>query len=69
MPITKAQLEAQIKLAYDAESDVVVNPAEARARQAKLLAQAINDFVIGRTVEVTGVQTGSGVTTGTIVAL
>lgn len=64
--ITQAELAEQIEEALDTEADVVVDPAEARRRVAEKIASAVNDFVVGRTVNVAGVQTGSSTTTGTV---
>ena len=64
--ITETQLKARIKDALDAEADVVVDPAEARERLAEKIASAVNDFVVGRTVNVIGVRTGTGTATGTV---
>jgi hypothetical protein len=41
MPLNEAQLAAEIKAAFDDESDIDVNPADARERQANKIAAAI----------------------------
>lgn len=66
MAITKEALAQMIKAALDDSSDVVVEPAQARADQADKLATAIEAYVIGRVVTVAGVTPGSGAATGTI---
>ncbi|SHH75240.1 hypothetical protein [Flavobacterium johnsoniae] len=63
--ITKAQLAQKIKEAFDADSDVQVNPSEARKRQADKIADAISLFVIGRETIVTGTSATGGAVTGT----
>ena len=62
--INEQQLAALIKSAFDAESDVVVNPAEARQRLADKIAQAVALFVVGRTTTVTGTSVSGGAITG-----
>lgn len=62
--INQVQLKQLIKQALDAESDVNVNPAEARERMADRLAQAIALFVIGRQTIVTGTSATGGPITG-----
>lgn len=64
--ISQEELEELILEAFDEESDVEVEPAQARKNQAKKISQAIAMFVIGRQVIVTGVTPGSGTTTGTV---
>lgn len=67
MAITKAELAALIKKAFDDDSDNPdVTPAQARQNQADKLANAIEQYVIGRLVTVTGVTPGSGTAPGTI---
>ncbi len=67
MAITKQQLAALIKQAMDDDSDNPdVTPAQARQNQADKLANAIEQYVIGRLVTVTGVTPGSGTAPGTI---
>lgn len=63
--ITKAQLANLIKEALDFDSDKEVNPADARQRQADKIADAVSQFVIGRTTTVTGTSATGGVVTGT----
>jgi hypothetical protein len=63
--ITKAQLANLIKEAFDFDSDKEVSPAEARQRQADKIADAVSQFVIGRTTTVTGTSATGGVVTGT----
>lgn len=63
--ITELQLKQLIKEALDQESDVQVNPAEARERMAGRLANAFALFVIGRTTIVTGTSVSGGPVTGT----
>lgn len=52
MPLDKTTLENRIRNAFDAESDVETNPAEARERTARAIAEAVDDFVRGATVTV-----------------
>jgi len=47
--ITKEQLADKIELAFDRQADVVVDVDQARRKIAEDIAQAVNDFVIGRT--------------------
>lgn len=63
--ISEAQLAILLESAYDAESDLEVNPAEARQRIAQKQAQAIAQFVQGRTTVVTGVSSDGATITGT----
>lgn len=63
--ITKAQLANLIKEAFDFDSDKEVSPAEARQRQADKIADAVSQFVIGRTTTVTGTSATGGAVTGT----
>lgn len=63
--ITKAQLAEKIKQAFDDDSDVNVNPSEARKRQADKIADAVSAFVIGRETIVTGTSATGGAVTGT----
>lgn len=63
--ITEQQLAGLIKQALDAESDVVVNPTEARQRLANKIAEAVALFVVGRTTIVTGTSATGGPVTGT----
>ena len=63
--ITKAQLANLIKEALDFDSDKVVNPAEARQRQADKIADAVSQFVIGRQTTVTGTTVTGIAVTGT----
>lgn len=67
MAITQQQLSDRFKAALDLKSDDPnVNIQEARQQLADDLAAAVNDFVVGRLVNVTGVQTGPGAAVGTI---
>lgn len=66
MPDTKEQLKEKIEAAFDAEADQVVTVADARERIAQKIADAVNDFIVGRPVLVNGVQPGSGAVTGNI---
>jgi len=66
MPDTKAQLKTNIEAAFDAEADQQVTVADARERIAQKIADAVEGYVVGRTVNVTGVQVGSGTANGTI---
>lgn len=59
------QLAALIEEAFDMYSDVNVDPATARQQQALKIAQAVNDFVVGRTTVVTGTSISGGAVTGT----
>ncbi|MDR0559128.1 MAG: hypothetical protein LBG92_03095 [Prevotellaceae bacterium] len=76
MALNRTLLEQEIKAGFDAESDTDVNPAEARARTAKAIADAVNKFVLGATVTVAAgipvstagtaaAQTGATTATGT----
>lgn len=62
--ISQQQLKALIKQALDAESNVEVDPAEARERMAERLAEAVALFVIGRQTVVTGTSATGGPITG-----
>lgn len=79
MALNKTSLEQELQAAFDVESDVEVDPAQARARMAKAIADAVDRFVKSGTVTVspgipvstagsataqTGATTGTG--TGTI---
>lgn len=67
MAITKAELAALIKKAFDDDSDNPdVTPEQARQNQATKIADAIEAYVLGRLVTVTGVTPGSGTAPGTI---
>lgn len=57
-----------IKAALDDGSDVEIEPARARTEQANKIADAIDAYVMGRIVTVTGVTPGSGAAAGTITA-
>jgi len=63
--ISEAQLASLLESAYDAESDLEVNPAEARQRIAQKQAQAIAQFVQGRNTIVTGTSSDGATVTGT----
>lgn len=63
--ITEAQLAAFIQDAFDTYSDVEVDPREARREQAKKIAAAVAQFVIGRTTIVTGTTATGVAVTGT----
>lgn len=45
MPLVKENLKNDIKAAFDAESDVEVNPAEARERIAQKIADAVDSYI------------------------
>lgn len=66
MPDTKEQLKIKIEAAFDDEADKTVTVSEARERIAQKIADAVEGYVIGRQVNVSGVQNGSGTATGTI---
>lgn len=66
MPSTKQEMINAFENALDFEADKVVNPAEARRRIAEKLGNAVNDFVIGRQTQITGVQPGAGTAVGII---
>lgn len=67
MPLTQAQLAAQIKNTLDSLSNNPnTDPVAAREQTANALAASIAAFVQGRTVLVTGVQPGGGVANGTV---
>jgi hypothetical protein len=63
--ITKAQLAQLIEKAFNDDSDVPVDPAEARKRQSLKIADAVSLFVIGRETIVTGTSATGGAVTGT----
>jgi hypothetical protein len=76
MALDTATLKQEIQSAFDAESDVEVNPAEARQRIANKLGAAIEKFVKSGTVTVSSgiavsttgtaaAQTGATTATGT----
>lgn len=64
MAINKENLTALFKAAFDSTSDVVVNPAQARQKLAKELADAIELYVVGRETVVTGTSVSGGPVTG-----
>lgn len=70
MAITKTELKNQIKAAFDFDSDKDLDDVgsldEARERIAQKIADAVEAYVVTRTVAVTGVQPGAGAATGTI---
>ena len=66
MPDTKEQLKLNIEAAFDDEADQNVSVSEARERIAQKIADAVEGYVVGRQVQVTGVQNGGGTATGTI---
>ncbi|TLP81351.1 hypothetical protein [Maribacter sp. ACAM166] len=70
MADTKTQLKNKIEAAlnFDSEKSVadIGTPAQARARLAQNLADAFEAYVVTRTVNVAGVQPGSGSVTGII---
>jgi len=69
MAITKEQLKNQIREAYDAESDRNISfddIDEARERIAQKIADAVESYVVSRTVSVPGVQPGAATVIGTI---
>ncbi|WP_228235940.1 hypothetical protein [Allomuricauda sp. M10] len=66
MPDTKEQLKQKIEDAFDDEADKEVTVSEARERIAQKIADAVEGYVVGRQVQVTGVQNGGGTATGTI---
>lgn len=55
--LNKESLANAIKAAFDAESDKEINPAEARARIANSIADAVFNFVTSATITVAGVTT------------
>lgn len=59
MPLVSTVLEAGIKTALDAQSDVDVDPAVARAKLAKDLATVITTYIKSGLVTVTVATTGS----------
>lgn len=66
MPITKEQLSQRLQDIRNQFNDVVdVDIIEARKIIADEEAAAINDFVIGRTTNVTGTSASGGAVTGT----
>lgn len=64
--ITTQELAELIQAAFDEDSDRVINPAQARARQAQKIALAIEKFVVDRDVIIVGVQTGPSTATGKV---
>lgn len=63
--IDEQQLAQLIQEAFDMYSDVQCEPSEARQQQALKIAQAISQFVIGRTATVVGTSATGGAVTGT----
>lgn len=63
--INEQQLADLIEAALDTYSDVVVDPALARKKQAEMIAAAVAQFVIGRETVVTGMSVSGGAVTGT----
>lgn len=63
--INETQLANLIQEAFDMFSEVQCNPAEAREIQAARIANAISQFVIGRTATVAGTSVSGGAVTGT----
>ena len=66
MPATKEEMINAFEEALDFEADKAVNVSQARRRISEKLGNAIEAYMIGRTVIVTGVQTGGTTATGTI---
>ncbi|KAB8153427.1 hypothetical protein EZY14_009345 [Kordia sp. TARA_039_SRF] len=60
--MTQEELAIGLQQIYDQESDIDVDPQEARQRIAEAQAQLIAQFVIGRTTVVTGTVAGTAVT-------
>lgn len=52
MALNRTGLEQELQAAFDAESEVEVDPAQARARMAKAIAEAVDSFVRSGTVTV-----------------
>lgn len=66
MPISKAQLSAKIKAAMEFNSDdPEVDIPQARQHFADELADAIEQFTVGRETTVTGTSATGGAVTGT----
>lgn len=65
MAIDKSQLTKLLQEAFDKSSDVVVNPKQARKQLAVDLADAVEQYVIGRETIVTGTSVSGGAVTGT----
>ncbi|WP_027391776.1 hypothetical protein [Aquimarina latercula] len=65
MAITTQQLSDLIEKAFNDESDVRVDPVQARKRQAQRIANAIEQYVVGRNTMVTGTSATGGAVTGT----
>jgi predicted sugar kinase len=66
MALDKDALKLKIKQAFDDESDVEVDPAEARERIAQAIANAVDDYVKAGTVNVSvSVDPSTHVGTGT----
>lgn len=69
MAITKEELKDEIKGALDNESDTPIDFEDiddARERIAQKIADAVEAYVVSRTVSVPGVQPGAGTVIGTI---
>lgn len=66
MPLDKPTLKNDILQLFNDESDVDVDPAEARQRQAQRLADAIEKFVKSGDVSIT--VTGTSATGGAVTA-
>ena len=65
MPITKQQLAQRITSALNAQSnDSNIDPEQARVAIGNEIAQAIDDYVIGRTTIVTGNSSDGATVTG-----
>ena len=64
MAIEVEQLATLITQALDAQSDTQVDPAAAREQNGQSIAQAIAQFVQGRTTTVTGNSVSGGPVTG-----
>lgn len=62
--IDETTLANLILQAFDAYSDVAVDPQTARQKQAEMIASAVAQFVIGRQTVVTGTSVSGGAVTG-----
>lgn len=66
MPLTKKQLANKLfAIRQEYSNKQNIDPETARREMALKEAQAINDFVIGRTTNVTGTSVSGGAVTGT----
>jgi|GEM_PF-1365340 len=62
--ITKEALSVLLQKAFDSQSDVVVDPKQARKKLADDIASAIEKYVVMRETVVTGTSATGGAVTG-----